>query len=237
MTFSRKYSLPALALLLVAGCKAEPAPPSASVNPPVIPPDRPQDPPGDEETTFDDHWTPVSPDDRGPGDLLPVAEADGKYTRRLSVAQLQASIPALFDGLTWTNGNRNNPQNMFDLLSRTLGEADYVQVTQENIDPTPLFHKFMDDMAGQVCTNAVTRDASRSDLGTRTVMPYPDDVDRNLRWLRLKLHAIHVPDGSSEGVAELRQLYDAILADTGNANQAWTGVCIAMLTAPEFMAY
>jgi hypothetical protein len=218
------------------GCNAEPSlnqdPPNTEPPPVVQPP-----PPVNGETTYDDHWNPAASTDKGPADIVPVADRDGKVARRMSVAQLEASIPALFGGITWVNGNRANPQVMFNVLSRTLGEPDYIGVTQENRDPSPLFEKFMDDMAGQVCAAAVQRDGQQTDPAQKTVTPYANDVDRNLRWLRLKLHSIYVPDGSMEGLGELKQLYTDLMADTSNANQAWTGVCIAMLTAPEFMAY
>lgn len=203
--------------------------PSASPTTPPIPVD-----PG--EPTFDDHWNPLAPDDRGPTDLIPVPERDGKAPRRLSIAQLRVSIPALFGGITWTNNNRATGTPMFTSLSRTLGEADYLGQTEENRDPNPIFAKFMDDMAGQVCANAVTADTAQTDASLKVVKVHADVLE-NLRFLRLKLHGIHVPAGSTDGLGELKKLYDDILADTSNANQAWTGVCIAMVTAPEFMAY
>lgn len=189
------------------------------------------------EPTFDDHWNPQDPSEQGPGDLFPVIERDGKAARRLTVAQLRASIPALFGGLTWTNNNRPTGTVMFNSLSRTLGEADYLGQTEENREPNPIFFKFMDDMAGQVCTNAVAADTARTVASERVVKPFAEDPDRNLRFLRLKLHGIYVPESSTEGLAELRKLYDDVLADTRSADQAWSAVCVAMLTAPEFMAY
>jgi hypothetical protein len=76
------------------------------------------------------------------------------------------------------------------------------------------------------------------DQGTsQHIMVYPDDVDANLRFLRLKFHGIYVPDDSVEGLTDLRALYEDILSLTNQPAQAWSGVCIAMLTAPEFMAY
>lgn len=187
-----------------------------------------QPPPG-----ADDHWTPTNPvggeaPDQG-------AVATGKRARRLTVDQLRRSIPLLFGGATWTGG-AGGSQELLTLLSRTLGEADYVEVTHSNTEPNPLFAKFMDDMAGQVCTKAVMADAGKpAEDPSRSVVRHAD-VDRTLRFLRLKLHGIHVPAGSTEGIAELRRLYDEVLAD-GNEAQAWVAVCVAMVTAPEFMAY
>jgi hypothetical protein len=155
----------------------------------------------------------------------------------MSVDQLRRSIPMLFGGITWTVDVQGRPVNVFDSLSRTLGEADYIQVTESNGDPNPLFAKFMDDMAGQVCGQAVARDGQTPEASSRLVVREPGDPEANLRFLRLKLHGIYVPEGSTEGLGELRGLYEDILGDTGDAAQAWVGVCVAMLTSPEFMAY
>jgi hypothetical protein len=185
---------------------------------------------------FDEHWIPTPPTDRGPIDVVDIEVADGKAARRVTIDHLRRSIPALFDGITWSGG-RNNATNMFNSLSRTLGEADYLQVTEANEDPTPLFAKFMDDMAGNVCQQVVTRDAARTTAADRVAIAWPDDVPRTLRFLRLKLHGLHVPEGSMDGLTELAALHAGILSNGGTANQAWIGVCVAMLTAPEFLAY
>lgn len=219
-----------LSLLVLAGalaaCNAQP---KNDTTPPAGQPP---------ETTFQDHWTQANPTDQGPGTLDPTDLREGKATRRLTVSQLRKSIPALFNGITWTTESRNNPQPMFNTLSRTLGEADYLQVTTPNTEPTPLFAKFMDDMAGQVCGKAVAADVMNPQVMTRMVMPYEMEPERNLRFLRLKLHGIYVPDTSMDGLADLKKLYDDVLADTNqDRRQAWTAVCVAMLSAPELMAY
>ena len=223
--------------------------PSPSPSPTMTPSPSPS-PSSPGEPTFDDHWNPqdpTEPADERKGSMRPASftasrhaarqPRDGKAARRLTVAQLRASIPALFGGLTWTNNNRPTGTVMFNSLSRTLGEADYLGQTEENREPNPIFFKFMDDMAGQVCTNAVAADTARTVASERVVKPFAEDPDRNLRFLRLKLHGIHVPAGSTEGLTELRKLYDDVLADTRSADQAWSAVCVAMLTAPGFMAY
>jgi hypothetical protein len=138
--------------------------------------------------------------------------------------------------VTWTETLRGSSTNAFDALSRTLGEADYIEVTAPNTEPSPLFAKFMDDMAGNVCEAALRADLQITGAG-RSLIPYEEDVDRNLRFLRLKFHGIYVPENSMEGLTDLRQLYDDILSDTNSTGQAWGGICVAILTAPEFMAY
>lgn len=207
-----------LAMLLSMACDAAVKPPEAPVEP-----------------IHEDAWTEANPTARGPAAINPE-EAAGKEARRMSVDQLRRSIPLLFGGETWTMPFRGEQANAFDLLSRTLGEPDYVEVNDENREPSPLFAKYMDDMAGDVCTKAIARDETAGANDERLVM-VEEDVDQNLRFLRLKLHGLYVPQDSTDGIAELRALFDDILAETSDARIAWYGVCVAMLTAPELMAY
>lgn len=179
-------------------------------------------------------WTHAEPGAPEPGALLPSPDLDGKAARRMTVDQLRRSIPALFDGITWTIQTRAGAVNGFDALASTLGEADYIRTTQSNLDPSPLFAKFMDDMAASVCRQAIERD--RAGAEPKLIVAH-EDVKANLRFLRLKLHAVHVPEGESAGLEDLEALYETIHARSGDPEQAWWGVCIAMLTAPEMLAY
>jgi len=187
-------------------------------------------------STFDNHWKKTHPINKGTGKINPQY---GRKALRLSVDQLKRSIPLLFNGITWVgydSRTKKNTANMFDRLSKTLGKADYLQLTQNIREPTALFMKFMDDMAGNVCNQAIARDAKTLDRSKRTVMRYKD-IDQNLRFLRLKFHAIHVPNTTTKGIEALRKLYDSILAKKKSVDIAWKGVCIAVLTSPEFFAY
>ena len=178
----------------------------------------------------------TTPTDRGPSSLSPAEEgAEGQRARRLTVDQLRQSIPALFGGLTWRVDTPDGNVEGLTALSRTLGEADYIQTTEPNTEPSALFAKFMDDLAANVCQQAIERDARGG--GEALVVQHPEDPAENLRFLRLKLHGIYVPAESTEGLQDYSRLYDEILASTADANQAWWGVCIAFITAPEFMAY
>ena len=81
-------------------------------------------------TEHSNQWDDLLPTDHGAVDVYPQEEIFGKRARRISVDNLRQSIPELFDGISWTNGNGS--RNQFDQLSSTLGEADYLNVTQEN---------------------------------------------------------------------------------------------------------
>ncbi|TNE44802.1 MAG: hypothetical protein EP343_29545 [Deltaproteobacteria bacterium] len=209
--------------------RKEPEPTKKPPEQRVDPPTQPTKPRVEPPPAVRDHWSNTKPSDSGSGVLNP---SFGRYSRRMSVSQLKDTIPRLFNGITWKSGNTN----MFDSLSRTLGQADYLQVTFTSRDSTSLFMKFMDDMAGQVCKAAVVKDLQTQNMATRSVIRY-NDIDKTLRFLRLKFHSIYVPESSTESIKQLRTLYDRILAKTRKESTAWEGVCIAVLTSPEFFAY
>jgi len=194
-----------------------------------------------EEPSVVDDWRPHG-DELGDGPLGPKVE--GRMPRRLSVAQLEQTLIATF-GASWGLDVPNtNPPARFELLpilAPALGQPDYLTENVESLEPTPLFAKFMDNMAARVCLDAVLKDTSAPLPAKPVIVRYPDDVDRNLRYLRLRLHGIWVADGSTVEIKDLRALYQSI-ADNAEPNippatLGWLGVCIAMVTAPEFMTY
>jgi hypothetical protein len=206
-----------LALLLVAGCTKTAA-----------------------SGTVPDQFTPDMPTDHGMGTIAPsgMPTFAGHTALRMTVDQLRRSIPALFGGITWKVTRGGQQVVGFDALSRTLGEADYLAVTSDNRDASPIFEKFMDDMAGNVCDQAMAFDHTVSAGDQRLIIQSDTDIDQNLRFMRLKFHGLYVAPGSTEGISDLRGLYDQCAQDAnGNADAGWGCVCVAVLTAPEFMAY
>jgi hypothetical protein len=190
--------------------------------------------------TVPDQFTPDMPADHGMGSVAPTGAPTfaGHTAQRVTVDQLRRSIPALFGGITWEVTRVGRQVVGFDALSRTLGEADYLAINADNRDASPIFEKFMDDMAGNVCNQAITHDHSVPAGDQRLVVQSDSDVDQNLRFLRLKLHGLYVPPGSTEGIQDLHGLYDGCVQDNNMSTDAgWNCVCVAMLTAPEFMAY
>ncbi|MEM1009277.1 MAG: hypothetical protein AAGJ35_09750, partial [Myxococcota bacterium] len=121
-------------------------------------------------------------------------------------------------------------------LSRTLGQADYIYLTANNNEITPLFMKFMDDMASSLCHRAVARDLS--DKNTKKIIVLNErNIDKTLRFLRLKFHNLYVPDNETKGIAAYRDFYDKVMFRTQDRKQAWQAVCLLMMTTPEFMVY
>jgi hypothetical protein len=193
---------------------------------------------------------PVLPLDHPPV-VDPNAGVPSGGVRRLSLAQLKGSLPVVLRGHTWKIGTANG----FDSRSATLGVPDYVGSVEENLEPTPLYAKFMGDMARDACNRALTADAAEVDASKRAVMRFvaptdtlagaPDKVDANLRYLRLAFLGAHAPAGDAPELARLRKLFgDAVLAASGGAvptkahvTEGWRTVCVALLTSPEFHLY
>jgi hypothetical protein len=183
------------------------------------------------------------PDD---GNFPPAPRA----ARRVSIEMLRQSFPVVFgkdlsgQPITWTVGDRSG----FDTFSRALGEPDYFDVVDENADPSPLYLKFLDDAARDACGKALAADAARKHPAQRALLRHvqaSDDprtaraaVDRNLRYLRLRFHGIHVPSVDDGPIAGLRQLLvGSIAANGGSVLEGWRAVCVALVTAPEFSLY
>src|SRR5207253_227017 len=86
----------------------------------------------------------------------------------------------------------------FAACSKAPGEPDYADVVDENLDPSPLYVKFIDDAARDACNKVLTADLGRADAAQRALLRYvqpadtpqsaPDAVSRNLRYLRLRFH-------------------------------------------------
>jgi hypothetical protein len=158
--------------------------------------------------------------------------------RRITIEQLRRTLPIVLGNdlqgqpVTWKVGSKNGLEAHAD----TLGEADYLDSTEDNLEPSPLYLKLIDDAARDVCTRALTADAARSDPATRSLLRHPDDIDRNLRYLVLRFHGVRIDDADSAALAPLRKLFDQATA-AAEAKQGWHVVCVALLTAPEFHLY
>ena len=175
-------------------------------------------------------WGTLNTSDAGVGRIVPRT---GRSAQRLSVDQLRRSVESLFDGIHWLVGKRDG----FEVFSSTLGEADYIDTTQDSREVSSLFMKFIDDMAGNVCGQAIARDLTLLDTSSTSFVRFPKDVERSLRFALLKFHAIAASPDDRQAVAPLRTLFDAALKETESSAQAWEAVCFAVLTAPEFLTY
>ena len=92
-------------------------------------------------------------------DLAPPVEppvAEARARRRMNLDQLDAAFRRTSGGIGWTEMRGNREVNLLVELSATLGKPDYVQITTEDLDPSALFNKFLDDAARSICERMIT---------------------------------------------------------------------------------
>jgi hypothetical protein len=210
--------------LLLAGCAAEPAPPT-----PVVPPM------ADPE--------PVDLAKQGEGDLTgqaPAPEAPWANRRRMDIGQLSASMQAV-TGLAWTD---SAGRDQFLELAGTLGVPDYVDSTQEDLTVSLLFQKFLGDAARDVCARRAEGEADGSLEGllmahvepSTTPESDPEAVDENLRALLLRFHGQDI-DPTDARMSPWRWLFTSTVHVTNDPVLGWRAVCVGLLTHPDFYSY
>ena len=224
--------LTALLLGLLAGCGADDDPPGETFGPEPIQTD-PSTGPG---SYLDDaHGTPL-------GEVDPPDPAeDGRPMRRMDIDQLNASLRAVTGGIGW---EIDGVDQLEDLAS-TLGRPDYEQSTAEDLTPSLLFQKFLDDAANHVCEELVAREsvgepdnvflvnATLADTSASN----PDAIAADLRGALLRFHG-HALDEGDPQLEPWRFLFDTTVDVTGgDTYAAWRAVCIGLVTHPDFTLY
>ena len=66
-----------------------------------------------------------------------------------------------------------------------------------------------------------------------------DAIDRNLRYLKLRMLGEKVADSDTKAITDLRTVFD-LAANSAKANRArsgWRAVCVALLSSPSFHLY
>ena len=188
--------------------------------------------------------------------LMPKPEPEEdpyRNRRRMDLDQLDAAIKTVSGGLEWTV----NGDNQFEELSSTLGKPDYATITQEDLDTSAMFLKFLNDAARDVCFKLVEQDAARA-VSNRILFRYatpeqtmasdPNSIEINLVYLLKRFHGLSAiascedcDDESPNALGnELQQwvwLYQAAEHVSGSSSDAWRTVCIALMTHPDFYMY
>ena len=166
----------------------------------------------------------------------PAFEAPYRSRRRMNIDQLEAAFLRVSDGLNWTERRNGQDESLFRILSVTLGKPDFIQTTNEVLEPTALFQKFLDDAARQVCAKMIDRDRSP---GTPILVPRAleqEMVNDHLANLVLRFHnRVLSPD--SKDLAQWRWLYDTVSAVEDNQYTRWATVCTALFTHPDFYSF
>ncbi len=146
--------------------------------------------------------------------------------RRLSLDQIESSLDSIA-------GLPPGTVKLDPVLSVTLGRPDYARVTEENLEPGPLFMKFLQDVAVGACQGIGDYDQTRPQAD-RVMIRFPT-VDENLAFMLLRWTGLQGELATTQK-ARLRTLYDA--GATGpRALGGYEAVCVGLTTSPEFLLY
>jgi hypothetical protein len=75
----------------------------------------------------------------------------------MTIEQLARSIPVITGGIAWVEDFGQGPVDILAILSGTLGAPDYRLVVSENLEPSLVIAKFMQDASQRICAQWVTR--------------------------------------------------------------------------------
>ncbi len=162
-------------------------------------------------------------------------EAPTRARRRMDLDQLSASLSRVTDGLGWTEGGPGAERDQLEELSSTLGKPDYVEITTEDLEPSALFQKFLDDAARSICAKVVDRDRGAAPA-ERLLAREGETVDGSLRRLLLRFHGRHLSVDAPE-LEHWRWLVRSTAHVAGSEEEAWRAVCVGLLTHPDFYSY
>lgn len=146
--------------------------------------------------------------------------------RRMSVDQLERSLDTVAD---LPAGTVKLPAD----LAVTLGRPDYKRLSEEQLQPSPLFMKFMLDFSAVYCSNLATFEPQRP-AAEKFFTRFPT-VDENIRYLLLRFTGIEGTDGDAY-LTRLKAAYEAG-SQSASPLSGYQTVCIALFTSPEFLLY
>lgn len=146
--------------------------------------------------------------------------------RRMSVDQLERSLNRI------ANVELGSVKLPAD-LAVTLGKPDFIRATEESLEPSPLFMKFMVDLGGIFCTNLGESDALRPEQD-RVYTRYPERDD-NLAYMLVRFTGIE-GEAAAPYLSRLAQVYEAASASP-RPLAGYEAACLALFTSPEFLLY
>lgn len=191
-------------------------------------------------------------------DLAPPYDAERRIVprprRRMNIDQLQASVLRVSGGINWTERRGRNEVVLFDELSATLGKPDFAETTDEELEATVLFQKFLGDAARNVCTRMIAADeaalaadaeGAETDWSPRLLVHVtPDEtmetdaeaIKANMQVLLQRFHGRRL-DADAPGLAHWHWLFQSASFVTDRPADAWLAVCVALFTHPDFYMY
>ncbi|MEC7987802.1 MAG: hypothetical protein VX278_21720 [Myxococcota bacterium] len=171
----------------------------------------------------------------GEGGIFTEEEEAYRNKKRMGVAQVKASMERI-SGIEWKVANTD----MWDKYGSTLGVPDYQQVVTEDLSPSIMFQKFLDDAAIHTCKNWIENEYSGEQrLFFSEIEPGELDAVKtrsNIAALRQQIHGVAI-DENEEIVNSLVDLHALVIQRTSDPKSAWKTVCVGLFTHPEFFIY
>ena len=172
----------------------------------------------------------------GEGQLYPSNEEPYRNKKRMSVAQIQASMEKVSGGITW----KSNNQFLWEKYSRTLGVPDYQQSVTEDLSPSIMFQKFLDDAAVHTCTNWINNEINNGErLFFSEIEPTDTDAVKtrlNIAYLQQRIHGQRI-DPDAAIIDAYVEMHELVMQRTSNLQSAWKTVCVGFFTHPDFYIY
>ena len=190
----------------------------------------------------------VSATPTGDGTLVPppvTPEAPTRIRRRMDIDQLDTSIRQVTGGIGWVERRGNAEVNLFQELAGTLGKPDYIQQVDEDLDPSAMFQKFLDDAARSVCDRLIDSDPQRPQnervffteaSPATTLAREPAAVRANLQYLLLRFHGRKLTADAPE-LKPWLWLVESAEHVGASAPEMWRTVCVGLMTHPDFYTY
>ena len=172
----------------------------------------------------------------GEGELYPETESTYRNKKRMKIAHVKASMERVSGGIVWEVNGRNK----WDDYSDTLGVPDYQFTVREDRTISIMFQKFLDDAAAHTCTDWIQQEMNGTDRVFFSQIE-PDELDlakirMNMVSLRRIFHG-QITSVDAEIVDSLVDLHYTVVQRSDSLEQAWTSVCIALFTHPDFFMY
>ncbi len=216
-------------------------PETPEMRPPVVdePPRLPPDP----------EVTPLGVETGRDAALFPEAEAlpdPFRSRRRMDLDQLDRAIRDVSGGIGRTEVRGSIEVNLFDELAATLGRPDFIEIIDEDLTPSAMFQKFLDDAARHVCRRLMVRESATSDPAGRVFFTHvqpqlPPSSDaaatkNNVRTLLLRFHGRRLDLGAPELEPWMWLLKSAEHVGA-TPIETWEALCVALMTHPGFFTY
>lgn len=169
------------------------------------------------------------------GEDVDLGTQPWRARRRMDVDQLDRSIRDVTGDIGWD----------FARYADTLGVPDYQNSSSEDLSVSLLFQKFLDDAARDVCQDLAAREAGETPQGTFAPVSVsepsaPAETREALANLLLRFHGRHLApdDVQLDPWVDLHGRLDAAITEAEAPPQrVWEGVCVALITHPDFYTY